>query len=67
MAERKTYAASAVCRHEEEGYCCFRYRAGLSAPLCKILLNADFPDGSCHFRKKAKWGVNEYDKMKKED
>ena len=66
MEGRKTYGACAVCKHEEEGYCCFRYRAGLSEPLCNILLDADFDDGYCHFRKKTKYGENEYDKMRRE-
>ena len=67
MEGRKPYGANAVCKHEEEGYCCFRYRAGLPNPLCNILSDATFPDGYCHFRKRSKYGENEYDKMKRGD
>lgn len=55
----------AVCSHESEGTCCFRYKGTMDFNMCYILCDANFIDGKCHFRKKDKYGPNEYDLLRK--
>lgn len=55
----------AICRHVEEGECCFRRKGAFREPLCDILCDATFEDGVCHFRKKSRYGKNLYDTRRK--
>lgn len=48
------------CRHEHEGDCCMRMYVKKKG-VCTILVDTDFPDNLCHFRKERLHGPNLYD------